>query len=262
MTTMEYYSRIMRIYIGETVSYFLASAGCFWLMVYVTKGHYLWSGVGVVPFLVLLLFSLNRLGILLMNKSKMNFDGDKRETSPLIENQLFIAFLPSPTLHMIFFTGDGVYAGCLKDKRTNIPMWILPAALLLLVPRSYRLWDNEGNMLAEYKVKYGLNGAISILDSEGRRIGVYKQELRMSGVTNEHGIRQYEGKMEHSAAFTVAHARSRQAFAEFNSGWMPAYTSGRFFDANMPVLSFLNATEDEKRIAFSYCVDYLQAHNH
>ena len=262
MTTKEYYSRIMKIYIGESLAYLLASVACFGLLAYVTRGHYLWSGIGVIPLLVLMLLSLNRFGMHWINKSKLSYDETNRATSPLDENQLFIAFLFSPTLHMIFFTGDGVYAGSLKDKRTNIAMWIMPASLLLLMPRSYQLCDNEGNMLAEYKVKYGLNGAISILDAEERRIGVYRQEMRMSGVTNEYGIRQYEGEMEHSAAFSIAHSRNQQAIAAFNSGWMPAYTSGRFLDANMPVLTFLNATEDEKRIVFSYCVDYLQAQNH
>ncbi|PQD97031.1 hypothetical protein CYL18_03920 [Pradoshia eiseniae] len=262
MTISEYYDRVLKIYKGEAVVYFLASGCCFGLLLFLTKGNYLVSGLGIIPFFILGCVSLNRFGMLFLKKGELRETEERRRTSPLGETQLFIAFLPSPTLHLLFFTGDGVYAGSLKDKRSNIWMWIIPASLLLFMPRRYLLVDNEGNPVAEYKVKHGMNGSISIMDANRQEIGVYKQEMRLSGVMNEYGIRQYEGKMEHAAAFKVVQAINKRPFAECNSGWMPAYASGRFLDANMPVLTFTEATENEKRIAFSYCVDYLQGQNH
>ncbi len=262
MTIKEYYNHVQKIHKGETLAYFLTSGFCFGLLMFLTQGHYLFSVLGVLPFLLLGCVSLNKLGMLYLRRGELRESEEQREASPLGETQLFIAFLPSPTLHLLFFTYDGVYAGSLKDKRRNIGMWVMPASLLLLLPRRYMLTDNEGRKIAEYKVGYGMNGSISILDVNKREIGVYKQGIKTSGVTNEYGIRQYEGKMEHAAAFMVTQANNNRPFAEYKSGWMPSYTSGSFLDANMPLLTFNEATEDEKRIAFSYCVDYLQGQNH
>lgn len=262
MTIKEYYNHILKVHKGESLAYFIASGFCFGLLFFLTKGHFLFSGLAIMPFLILGCVSLNKLGILYLRRGELRESEEWRESSPLGESQLFIAFLPSPTLHLIFFTFDGVYAGSLKDKRRNIWMWLMPAPLLLFMPRRYVLSDNEGNTVAEYKVRHGMNGSISILDANSREIGIYKQGIRTSGVTNEYGIRQYEGKMEHAAAFRIVQANESRPFAEYKSGWMPFFMSARFLDANMPVLTFTDATEDEKRIAMSYCVDYLQGQNH
>ena len=262
MTITDYYNHVMKIYKGESLAYFLTAGFCFGVFMFLTNGQILYSGLGVIPFLFLGCVSLNRLGMFFLQRGELRGSEERRAVSPLEEGHLFIAFLPSPTLHLIFFTSDGVYAGSLKDKRRNMGTWILPAPLLLFMPRCYQLFDNEENVVGEYKVKHGVNGAITILDANRQEIGVYKQGIRSSVVTNEYGIRQYEGKMEHASAFSVAQANNRRQFAQYNSGWMPSYTRERFLDANMPVLTFTNATEEEKRIAFSYCLDYLQGQNH
>ncbi len=267
MTTKQYYQKIHSIYTAELIAYFVVGLLCFLFACLI--GVQIVLAVSITfPFIVLVLFSLNRNiklynGIKELPETKAGAEG-----SPLKNSQYFLGFLPAPTLHMAIFSTEGTLVGFLKDKRENIFMWIIPAFLLIFLPRRYILSDSNGNVLCEYRSSFGLNGEIVILTAEQEEIGRYKQSKQLgkkstSNVENPYGIRQYGGEILHGSEFIVKETYDQRKIVHYSCGWMPAYYSEHFLDPNTPLLTFTEgATEDEKRIGYCYCLDYLQQQNH
>lgn len=268
MTTKHYYQKIHSIYTTELVAYFVVGLLCF-LFAWLNGSDIILAACVTFPFIVLVLFSINRNFRL---KSRMKNLPEAKETdedsSPLTNSQYFLGFLPAPTLHMAIFSPEGNLVGSLKDKRENIWMWIIPASLLIFLPRRYILSDTNGHVLCEYRTRFGLNGDIEILTAKEEQLGKYKQSKQLgkkstSNVANPYGIRQYGGEILHGSEFIVKQTYDKRKIVHYSCGWMPAYYSKHFLDPNTPLLTFTEgATEDEKRIGYCFCLDYLQQQNH
>lgn len=268
MTTKHYYQKIFRIYTAELVAYFVVGLLCF-LLTWLIGLDIVLAAIITLPFHVLFFFSLNRIARLKYRMKKLPEGKEVGEgDSPLKNGQYFLGFLPAPTLHMTIFSTEGSMVGVLKDKRENIWMWIVPSFLLIFLPRKYILSDSHGTVLCEYRIRFGLNGTIDILTGEQEKIGTYKQSKQLgksstSHVTNPYGIKQYGGEILHGSEFNVRQTYERRRIVHYSSGWMPSYYSQHFLDPNTPFITFTEgATEDEKRIGYCFCVDYLQQQNH
>ena len=267
LTTKHYYQKIYSIYTAESVAYFVVGLISF-LISWTIGKNILLALVVTFPFILLFLFTVNRHVRLKFKLKKLPDTNEVREASPLNEGQYFLGFLPAPTLHMVIFSTDGYLVGTMRDKRDTIWMWILPAFLLIFLPRNYILTDSKGNIVGEYRSRFGLNGQIDILNGNQEKIGTYKQSKQLgkksaSSIINPYGIRQYGGEMRHGSEFVVNQTYDKRQIIHYSCGWMPAYYSKYFPDPNMPFLTFTEgATEDEKRIGYCFCLDYLQQQNH
>ena len=267
MTTKHYYQKILSIYTAELVAYFVVGLISF-LLTWFIGFNFLLAAIVTSPFIILVLFSINRHVRLKVRLNKLPETSEINEGSPLNDSQYFLGFLPAPTLHMVIFSTEGNLVGVLRDKHENIWMWVIPAFILIFLPRKYVLLDRNGSILCEYKSRFGLNGDIDIFNAEHEKIGTYKQSNQLgkkstSHVTNPFGIRQYGGEMMHGSEFIVNQTLNKRKIVHYSCGWMPAYYKEHFLDPNTPFLTFTEgATEDEKRIGYCYCLDYLQQQNH
>ena len=267
MTTKQYYQKILSIYTAELIAYFVVGLICFMLTWLIGLRFYLTLLV-TSPFIVLVLFSLNRNLQLKWKLSTLTESKEISEGSPLTGNSYFLGFLPAPTLHAVIFSPKGNLVGALKDKRENSWMWMIPASILIFLPRKYILLDHNGTILCEYRSQFGLNGRIDIFNANQEKIGTYKQSKQLgkkgtSHVVNPFGVRQYEGGIMHGSEFFMYQSYDNREVVHYSCGWMPSYYKDYFPDPNTPFLSFTEgATEDEKRLGYCFCLDYLQQQNH
>lgn len=253
----------MRIYQTESAVYLAGGLIYFiWIMKsnHISSLAYMWSGF----FGLFSIISLERFLRLRIHMHKLNLPEKIATVSPLLGERYLLGFLPGASLHLLLFSPDGVLAGMIKDKKESMLLWILPLPLLLFLPKKYVLLNNQGETIAEFRQKYGINGEIEIMNATGDLVGRYKQGSKgKSQVTNSFGIRQYEGTIKHSSAFEIKKIYTNAHIADYDCGWMPLTYSQTFLNPNTPVLTFKSyTTEEEKLIAYCFCIDYLQLQDH
>jgi hypothetical protein len=184
--------------------------------------------------------------------------------SLLHEKELLLAFMPAPTLRLLFFKPDGTLAGEMRDKNMNWFMWMIPNSISLFLPKRYILLDASGELLGEYYIKSGLKTDIVMKNGTGEPIGMYYGKLkdslfRLKGIIYNDGGDDWMaihagGLLNNFTIETIDHKK----VVTFQRGWMPLEWQKRFRDANTPILSFHEqATPSEKLAVIGFCAGSL-----
>ncbi|PLR98845.1 hypothetical protein [Bacillus sp. T33-2] len=158
----------------------------------------------------------------------------------LANNDLLLAFAPAPALRLLLFEPGGLLVGEVKEAQPIGLRWILPYFIDKLIPKTFGLYDKDGNLVTELKI----NGStVNVLDMKKRTICRYRQ-MRASA-QGDNGIALLgEGvelsRCDQSSLYTDIHftKQNGKTAARLQKGWMPVEWGKKFKDANMPVLTF------------------------
>ncbi|MDQ0217888.1 hypothetical protein ELQ35_00150 [Peribacillus cavernae] len=180
--------------------------------------------------------------------------------SPLATKDVLLTFLPAPTLRVLLFHPNGSLLGEIRDLNMHWFMWMIPNSFSLVLPKRYLLTNGEGEVLAEYKMKWGIKTVIYMKDNTGRLVGHYRESLKESIIRLKGMIYTAEGQawmpinvggLLHN--FDIE-TEGGKHIVSLRKGWMPLEWGTRFKEMNTPILSFDDQAKVEEKIAvFGFC---------
>jgi len=180
------------------------------------------------------------------------------------ERNVLMTFMPAPTLRIMLFNPKGQLVGEVKDYNTAWYKWFIPNNVMMFLPQKYILLDEQQKEFATFRTFGFLGGNIEIYNSEGRRIGVYienvkKSLFRYSGTLydDEQSERMKVNVSGYIHSFTISSIDGRR-LVSFQKGYMPLEWSSRFKQLNTPILSFAEETTNEEMICiYALCSKFL-----
>ena len=256
MDIRQYYYKFSEIYLHSSLLTVLFAAGFFAFAVCLSM-PYVWAGTAVFMFLSIFYFLKH---ITYRKKAaSVPVRVDLHEGVLLEEKNVLIAFLPSATLHMLLFHPNGRLLGEIKDRAKPWYIWALPNFTTQLLPRTYLLENQHGELLATFKTGGLLQNHVRLFGHDGEFIGEYKENSRES-------IVRYKGlflKRDGTAAAGVNISGFLNAFSlstdegfpfvSFQKGYLPLEW-GTKFKLNTPVLSFSEtASHAQQLYAYGLC---------
>lgn len=180
---------------------------------------------------------------------------------PMEKEQYLLTFMPAPSLRLLLFTPDGQNNIEICDKRKNKLRWFLPYFLDRLFPAEYGLFHSDNRLLVTFKWKR--NQGI-VMDENGITI----LEIEMQG-QNLFFIRikdhTYRLKIDSKKMYTDVQffQEGHTLQGRVRKGWMPLEWGKHFVDANTPVLTFLEESSKEERLAIlAILIKIYRYHNH
>lgn len=161
--------------------------------------------------------------------------------------------LPSPVLHLLCFDESGVLAGEIKSRHRTFLPWVLPGAIINVLPKEWALYDAQGRMLAKYRQRLGLNPPFVAYDASERAIGEFRARLwggllRIKGdVTDGEGNRL--ASIDVPGSLYDYHITDTEGcrWFRFRKGWMPLAMGEKFKESESPLVSFYPDLPEEKR---------------
>ncbi|MEH7113532.1 hypothetical protein V7124_14255 [Neobacillus niacini] len=164
---------------------------------------------------------------------------------------LVVVYMNYQDSSLYFFFPDGHQAGILKKYRQK-------EHLLLKKPRIYILYNCQNQAIGFFKINHL---KIEVYDQHRKYVGCFETEKRSwwkkkKEMLDESG--QYIGSVEGSTTFMDERVlnQSREQVGRLRRGWMPVEWSGRFPEANTPVLSLSESlSEKDKLLRMSFLVN-------
>lgn len=218
-----------------------------------------------VPFFIYSLFCFHhyRLNIDRCNETNViNQNEMESAESLLLENQLLLAYLPSPSLHLLLYSSNGQLAGEIKDEHQKLIRWFLPYWVDKMFSKNYVLYDEKNRLVATFKISK--KGIIDVTDHEGKHLGSIKEmkskNFHIKGRTLNTNL-----SLDSERFFTDIKYRSEREdlVGRIRKGWVPLKWGVQFKDANIPVLTFgEKVTEEEKLLLFALMANHLRYRDH
>lgn len=183
---------------------------------------------------------------------------------------ILIAFLPAPSLRMLLFEPNGFLIGEIRDIRFWWWRWFLPYFVDRIFPRNYRLYDQNNNILATYKVN-NRKKYIKMFDSARNEIGFYHQQSNPSFTLKKRGvIHSFTKKnqflhVEGSLFYPEVQFRNEHSFivSKMIKGWMPNEWGKQFRDPNTPFIVLDDRLDEHAKILIlGVLADFFQTTSH
>lgn len=175
----------------------------------------------------------------------------KREGEASVSEVDMLVFLqlPAPVLHLPCFDEAGVLVGEIKSF---LP-WMLPGAIMNVLPKEWILYDVQGKVLASYRQRFGLNPPFVVYDAGERNIGELRARLwggmlRTKGsITDGEGNRLASIDVPNSLYdYHITDTEGCQWF-RFRKGWMPLVMGEKFKESESLTVSFHPDLPEESR---------------
>lgn len=171
---------------------------------------------------------------------------------------ILVAFMPAPTLRILFFDSNGLLLGEIRDQNMRWFMWLIPNFLSLLLPKRFELINSNGDVKARYEMSGGLSNSVRIYNTDFHLIGEYKESWKKS-LFKINGIlyksnRSMWAKVQASGSLYSFQLNTleNQRVASFQEGWMPIEWEKKF-EINTPIISFSSIiNEDERKVVFGF----------
>lgn len=184
-------------------------------------------------------------------------------------NNLFITFLPAPSLRMLLFDEKGLLVGEVRDKRFWWWRWFLPYFIDRLFQRWYGLYDGQNELIGYYRINDRMQ-TVTIFNVDRQEVGVFCQQREKANPIKQKGFITSAEKnkkihVESSVLYPNIMLRNEQGtvIGKLIKGYMPLEWGKLFQDANTPYIALSeDLDEGEKILILGMLTGYFRYTSH